>query len=408
MSGGRDDVLHKVNRFITLQDEQVKKTNPLLREVLSSMMELMKSVDPLFKEMYREPMFAGSFYKGTRVGKPEEFDLDLILDLPVYYNKIEFEDDRPGYARIRVPSSSFKPAWTTHQKILNKWILKPNNYLNNNCLRQWFEGVLAKVFRRLPGNSKGYSILQIGPNRFVQITSKKSGPAFTLLVIHDSGKFDIDLVPVFEFRSRPCLTVFQTVPHTYEPWYLVPKPLNKGNNPELSWRFCFYRYEKAWLSSHGKIKPIIRYLKKLKECQDWSSVLASYYIETLVYHELNAGSFDLHRSSLNGLLLCMLIKLSEACENHYIPYYWDPRNNLIAEKTPAQLASMKNYIKKIIKAVTNSPEDAIIYFLTASERQILAEAGPGLPTTPAPNESEESPSLLSGLINFFRSLLATG
>lgn len=48
----------------------------------------MKNKDELFKIIYRRIMYAGSFWKDTKVGKPEEFDLDIILHLPLSYNKI--------------------------------------------------------------------------------------------------------------------------------------------------------------------------------------------------------------------------------------------------------------------------------------------------------------------------------
>lgn len=38
--------------------------------------------DALFKELYSELMYSGSYFKGTKVGKPEEYDLNLILKLP--------------------------------------------------------------------------------------------------------------------------------------------------------------------------------------------------------------------------------------------------------------------------------------------------------------------------------------
>ncbi|XP_015121702.1 uncharacterized protein LOC107044363 isoform X2 [Diachasma alloeum] len=383
---GRDEIFNKINRFITLQKEHVEQTNPLLREVLNSIMEIMKNEDPLFKDVFQEIMFAGSFYKGTRVGKPEEFDLDLILKLPVDYSKIKFEEDRPGYARIKLPSDSFKPAWETHKKVLNKWISNGDNCLNNDELRRWFESVVTKSFSRMEKNTEGWSTLRIG-DRSVKVKTKKSGPAFTLMVVYGSGKFDVDLVPVLEFKTRPKLVVFRRVPTGDKSWYLVPKPLKTGTNPELSWRFCFYVYEKALLSTNGKIKTVIRQLKKLKDCQNWSSILASYYIETLVYHELIAGSLDLSRSSMSTLLLHMLKKLSEACDKHSIPYYWDTRNNLIAEKTSEQLLPIKKRMQKIIKDIEDNPEQAIDYFLKPEERQALAAAGPSPPTTPNSDDS---------------------
>lgn len=47
-----------------------------------SIVSILKEKDEVFKKYYRNTMYAGSFYKQTRVGQPKEFDLNLILCLP--------------------------------------------------------------------------------------------------------------------------------------------------------------------------------------------------------------------------------------------------------------------------------------------------------------------------------------
>lgn len=43
---------------------------------------ILKQEDEVFKKYYQRPMYTGSFYKQTRVGKPEEFDVNLIFAIP--------------------------------------------------------------------------------------------------------------------------------------------------------------------------------------------------------------------------------------------------------------------------------------------------------------------------------------
>lgn len=80
----------------------------------------MKNKDDLFKTIYKRIMFTGSFYKGTKVGKPEEFDLDLILKLPVDYDGIKIENvkERPGFARIIIENNIKLPGWKKHEKYM--------------------------------------------------------------------------------------------------------------------------------------------------------------------------------------------------------------------------------------------------------------------------------------------------
>lgn len=41
----------------------------------------MKEQDSLFERLYNRIVFCGSLYKGTKISKPNEFDLNIILNL---------------------------------------------------------------------------------------------------------------------------------------------------------------------------------------------------------------------------------------------------------------------------------------------------------------------------------------
>lgn len=48
----------------------------------------MKKADPLFQDTFQQIKYAGSYYKGTKVGKPDEYDLDLVMKLPLNYKTL--------------------------------------------------------------------------------------------------------------------------------------------------------------------------------------------------------------------------------------------------------------------------------------------------------------------------------
>jgi hypothetical protein len=48
----------------------------------------MKEEDALFKAIYSRDSGAGSYYDGLKVGKPEEFDMDIVIRLPFNYEEI--------------------------------------------------------------------------------------------------------------------------------------------------------------------------------------------------------------------------------------------------------------------------------------------------------------------------------
>lgn len=55
--------------------------------MLEHLVGRMKEVDPLFKSIYSRICGAGSYYDGLKVGKPEEFDMDVVIRFPVYYQE---------------------------------------------------------------------------------------------------------------------------------------------------------------------------------------------------------------------------------------------------------------------------------------------------------------------------------
>jgi len=53
-----------------------------MSQVFKKLTEAMQQQSPLFKKMYERILWAGSYYKKTRVGDPEEYDLNLVMKLP--------------------------------------------------------------------------------------------------------------------------------------------------------------------------------------------------------------------------------------------------------------------------------------------------------------------------------------
>ena len=46
------------------------------------MIDRMKEVDPIFEMLYQKVTYTGSFYEGTRVGEPNEYDINFVLREP--------------------------------------------------------------------------------------------------------------------------------------------------------------------------------------------------------------------------------------------------------------------------------------------------------------------------------------
>lgn len=63
----------------------------------------MKQQNQLFEMMYNNIYYGGSYYDGLKVGKPEEYDLDLLMSLPKIGNPQIIESDVAGYVYIQLP-----------------------------------------------------------------------------------------------------------------------------------------------------------------------------------------------------------------------------------------------------------------------------------------------------------------
>ncbi|XP_039305025.1 uncharacterized protein LOC105203878 isoform X2 [Solenopsis invicta] len=314
----------------------------------------MKQQSPLFANTFQRIVWAGSYYKGTRYGQPEEYDLNFVIKLPI--KEQSFSTDRPGFVKIHTDWKDRNSYYTSniHPKVyreINSFI-DEHSYLNQEKFRTWMEGIFSKVAH---ANGENNVINFVGHQPM-----KKSGPAFTLKYQSPNGKtIDIDVVPVLVFPNRTppprCskLDILKSHPNRY--WSAVPKPLNNrddfGYFSCRYWRLCFYELEKNLLEDHDyqHMKPVIRQLKKLRDTQNWKSI-ASYYLETLCYNEKELFHTSQKKSS-TSLFFTMLEELCKAFRAHRIRYYWDDDLNLLENIKNEEMMNMKGRIEFILKDI---------------------------------------------------------
>lgn len=377
-----DSIFHKINkRFISLDFNDVRIHNQHLTEVLTKLVEAMRRQSPLFNKTFQRILWAGSYYKKTRVGEPEEYDLNFVINLPFKKRDIEFISDRPGYIKIRTTWRDRDMSYNTlnlEKKALKELdsLIDNQSYLNQEKFRTWMESILNKVAYETSKSSR------IVLSDYIPITIKKAGPAFTLSFQLSGKSVDIDVVPVLPFSScnpPPKCSKLSILENSTRYWSVVPKPLNNSKASfsdarHRYWRLCFYEFEKDILDNYeyGRIKPIIRHLKKLRDTQNWN--IASYYIETLCLNELDIFRIS-NRQSFTSLFFTMLQKLHEAFHKRSIRYYWDEDLNLLEHVGRDEMRSMTGRINHIIqtieKTIANDKYAIARYILNKSELKIL-------------------------------------
>ncbi|CAG2061623.1 unnamed protein product, partial [Timema podura] len=85
-----DLMMQHLNRnFISLQDVERKAYVEHFIKVLDKFILIMKQNDVLFDATFQRLCGAGSYFDGLKVGKATEFDMDVVVKLPIDYKQIE-------------------------------------------------------------------------------------------------------------------------------------------------------------------------------------------------------------------------------------------------------------------------------------------------------------------------------
>ncbi|XP_031826486.1 cGAS-like receptor 1 isoform X3 [Nomia melanderi] len=328
--------------FISLKDEEIKRNNYYLNLVIEDLIKKMKEIDDLFAISYKKIIFCGSFYKNTKVGKPNEFDLNVVLSLPIHPNRINLCSTQPGYVKIQITDSlpntnspKYNVTNTKNQKRLRKFI--NNGYLNPHQFRSWIEGILTKANSQLP------LVTKYGTVKLIKI--RKSGPAFTL------------------YRNKEWFAI------------AVAKDIH-GNNEDYQWRCSFCYQENEILARNGRAKVVIRLIKKLRDTQNWHCI-ASYFIETLFLNKLEELKGILNNKSITQFFYLMLKEMHCAFEKHKIEYFWDKNYNLLGRIGKIEMMNISCTLCKIIKNIERLAKTETFkiskYILTANEFELFQQ-----------------------------------
>nr|XP_033340254.1 cyclic GMP-AMP synthase-like isoform X2 [Megalopta genalis]XP_033340255.1 cyclic GMP-AMP synthase-like isoform X2 [Megalopta genalis]XP_033340256.1 cyclic GMP-AMP synthase-like isoform X2 [Megalopta genalis]XP_033340257.1 cyclic GMP-AMP synthase-like isoform X2 [Megalopta genalis] len=366
-----DRPLQLVERmFITLQMEEVKEANALLTEIINNLVDRMRMENSLFKKAYNKVVFCGSFYKGTKISEPNEFDINIVLNLHnVLHNDIQLDFIEPGFVRIRIIGSvSSRYILTEGEKRQLRRLIDNNNYLDPHKFRYWFESIISDFISKISStySSRSYEFVK----------TKKSGPAFTLLFKNYDyqREFSIDIVPVLTFDTRCVIGRTINSEFTNKEWFAVSISQKISSLP--LWRQSYVYQENEILSLNGRIKQTIRLMKKLRDTHKWTSI-ASYFIETVFLNKLPDIKEILNTTSTTWLFYVMLKEMYRCFQQHTIKYFWDDEYNLLSRIKKAEMINITGRLQNIIKQIErNAPSDPFIVaklILGQQEFELLME-----------------------------------
>ncbi|XP_044731828.1 cyclic GMP-AMP synthase-like [Chrysoperla carnea] len=354
-----EGVLHYISRQINISHNEKRLYNQHFQNFIYEFIEDMMDIDELFAYMYRKIAFVGSYWEGAKIDKPDEFDLNIVLKLPVKCEEIEIKNaGQSGFLTVKIDRNSIKKLPKQKMfKVMQDWFDDKNFFLPDK-FRNWMYSVVQKTF-----NEIGYDLCL---DYNVQV--KTNGPAITLFV---GGKypFSIDIVPVIQMpNSRWPEPPFRPNPYpklNHLAWSLIPKP-RKGINVQtepgwIYWRPSFYDYERRLMMGQNRLKPAWKILKKLKESRGMERIV-NYHIKNLCLIELEKNKDIWNTKSLEHVFLHLLKVFQLSLQVKKLPFYWQMDDNLYKTIKNDILQDHYQHITKIIKKIEQNPKSISEYF----------------------------------------------
>lgn len=350
-------------KFIAIKDDDYKKSQDIFKKVFDQVKQKMGENCNYFSKYSKEVLYGGSVSDGIKVSKLDEFDMDIVIRLPINYEQgddgICLETDIPGYVRMKITNAfdhlDKQPDWEKCHKVTREW-RDNDKYFLQNKFRAWMHGIVQRAVNDMKGEVRVNGDLYL-------LSYKSSGPAFTLNVKNgpDVAPFtlDVDLVPVIRFSVPRWPEGYRQIEGSQcRDWLVVPKP-NKGledTQQNRCWRLSFQDFERDMMKGCQQLKSTIRLLKKLRDALGLKYI-ASYYIKTLFLWKITQENDRKYwQNKISFLFQTMLEELHSAIEKKEIKYYWNEELNLIEGLRPSL---QKLYGEKLLEVINSLKAGAI-------------------------------------------------
>lgn len=376
-----ENVLQTINKnYISLPDDEVKRNNRVLEEVLNQIITKMKEKNTLFKYSYSRVFYGGSYYDGLRVGNPEEFDLDLLMTLPKYAEPELTNSNIPGFVHLQLKAmDKFEKQPEAHRFTGLANLMNDKHFLVTTKVSAWMEGIVNTALNDFP-KSGNFTIINTSSGQF-QAKIHKGGPAHTLKLTGTvAGKpvvMDVDLVPCFVFTKEkwPPSPYRKNPVNEKSEFFIVPKKPSSDGDVQQYWRLSFQEQERVLINSSRTLKPTIKLLKKQRDILDHKTV-ASYFIKTVFLWEVEQNKDLFNNNSLSYVFMFMLKKYKQFIEKGQIPYFWNKNNNLL-KANPKALENIANKLRNIIDDIERHPQDPYVVakYLVRADQFILLRSG---------------------------------
>ncbi|XP_023940038.2 cyclic GMP-AMP synthase-like receptor [Bicyclus anynana] len=363
-------------QFVALKDDDFKRSQEVFKSVFEQFKQKMGEQCNYFGTYASQVLYAGSVYDGIKVSKLDEFDMDIVIRLPVNYqddgeNGIIIENAEPGFVTLKIVKAfdnlDKQKEWENRHRVTRDW-RDSDKYFLQNKFRHWLHSIVQKTLNELNG--------QVTVNGVTYLMKyKMSGPAYTLNIRNADGEdhflLDVDLVPVIRFLLPRWPEGYRMMEGSQvKEWLAVPKP-NKAVADESQrnrlWRLSFQDYERDMIKGCSQLKNIIRLVKKLRDARGMKAI-ASYYIKTLFLWKVQKTEDKKYwQRKLSVIFREMVEELYNAIKEKNIPYFWNEDNNLIQGVKETLLNDYAEKLKQVLDSIDANDVEKVAYALLTTD-----------------------------------------
>ncbi|KAI8511316.1 hypothetical protein Bbelb_104160 [Branchiostoma belcheri] len=235
--------------------------------------------------------YTGSMYEGTKFGRPDEFDIMIVIDGSQDIESVEMS---PGYAMLLANSSS------SHR--FSEQCIHPYQNISPKKMTDWFTGLVQK----------GINEVNIKENTDVSI--------------------DVDLVLCVQLSQQ----------------YFVAKPFA---DPDMLWRQSFSVVETRMIASidgpNECRRDCLRILKSIFRAEQGLDKFTSFHLKTVLL-QMCRDEEQWQSSRMGERFLDLLRRIEGCLRDEYLPHFYLPDLNLLDGIRSETIENMRGRVGNLI------------------------------------------------------------
>lgn len=332
----------------------ITRERDAFNEVFNEMNRRLRQTDYFLTPNQGEFTYSGDEISST----PNQSHKMLCMMLPREIQVKILNCPLPGHVQLQVQGlQDLKLQRNWHQyESIDTWVDR-RGFILQSSITKWLQEKLNAVFDDLK-NEHGEPILCCGVNRYIMYIGKATQSVSIIAqLVDDDLKIEIDMLPCFTFKypnwpetaKIDYADLFQS-----EEWFAVAqKSVNRSyRNSDRFWQMVFPAQEDEILFYHPNVFHIMRFIRQI--CFSYRMhYIRPYFINTVMLWEIFVHNEHFWNNRLSYLYMHVLRKIQERLRQGRIPFFWDPRQNLISHMPLYQIEEYIRTIDRVFNAIND-------------------------------------------------------